>query len=69
LGSFKDLSKQGQTAGNGYVLYYVMISFKLTVSQVNRRDGFSIKKSFRLSARGASFLTKQASNENVVQVV
>jgi hypothetical protein len=36
---------------------------------VNRRDGFSMKKPFLWSARGASFHTKHATNVNVVRVV
>jgi hypothetical protein len=39
------------------------------LDHVNRRDGFSMKKQFLSSARGASFHTKQASNVNVVRVV
>jgi hypothetical protein len=39
------------------------------LDHVNRRDGFSMKKSFLSSASGASFYAKQASNVNVVRVV
>jgi hypothetical protein len=39
------------------------------LDRVNRSDGFSIKKPFLSSARGASFHTKQASNVNVVRLV
>jgi hypothetical protein len=39
------------------------------LDRVNRCDGFSMKKPFRSSARGASVHTKHASNANVVRVV
>jgi hypothetical protein len=39
------------------------------LDRVNRRDGFSMKKPFRSSARGASFHTKHALNVNVGRVV
>jgi hypothetical protein len=39
------------------------------LDRVNRRDGFSMKKQFRSSARGASFHTKHASNAKVCRVV
>jgi hypothetical protein len=39
------------------------------LDHVNRLDGFSMKKPFLASARGASFHTKHASNVNVVLVV
>jgi hypothetical protein len=42
---------------------------KYMLDRVNRRDGYSMKKVFRSSARGASLHTKYASNANVVRAV
>jgi hypothetical protein len=39
------------------------------LDRANSRDGFSMKKPFRSSAKGASFHTKHASNANVDGVV
>jgi hypothetical protein len=37
------------------------------LDHVNRRDGFSMKKPFLSSVRGASFHTKHASNVNAIE--
>jgi hypothetical protein len=39
----------------------------IRLDRVNRRDRFSLKKPLRLSARGASFHTKHASNVNAIE--
>jgi hypothetical protein len=39
----------------------------IRLDRVNRRDGFSMKKPLRSSARGASFHTKHASNVNAIE--
>jgi hypothetical protein len=39
----------------------------IRLDRVNRRDRFSMKKSLRSSARGASFHTKHASNVNAIE--
>jgi hypothetical protein len=39
------------------------------LDRVSRRDGYSMKKTIRLSARGAAFHTKHALNANIVRVV
>jgi hypothetical protein len=44
-------------------------AYSTPITSLHCRDGFSMKKPFLLSARGASFYTKHASNVNVVRVV
>jgi hypothetical protein len=59
-------NKRSSTESVGQVrvcnVYYVL-------DRVNCRDGFSMKKPFRTSARVAGFHTKYASNANVGRVV
>jgi hypothetical protein len=56
------------TQNNDCTVNQVRVSDSIYVlDRVNRRDRFSMKKPVRSSARGASFLTKHASNANVVR--